>query len=135
MCPVVRISDQLYTRLGSHAKGFDTPAAVIERLLDEYEGVAETEDPSPNTNMMPKPKLVFHPGDEKKFLQRLVQNGAAWGYIYKQDGSVEPFNWYANRMTINSNLRANIWSGRLRGWKQEGITKAEFFIDPKDLPK
>jgi hypothetical protein len=38
MCPVIEIPDELFVRLESHAIGFvDTPAAVIERLLDKIE--------------------------------------------------------------------------------------------------
>jgi hypothetical protein len=37
MCPVVRIPDNVYSRLEKHAVGFDTPANVIERILDYYE--------------------------------------------------------------------------------------------------
>lgn len=39
MSPVIRISDELYTRLEQHAEGFDTPANVIERLLDTHEEI------------------------------------------------------------------------------------------------
>ncbi|MCK4946441.1 MAG: hypothetical protein KAS59_09285 [Alphaproteobacteria bacterium] len=35
MCPVIRISDELYSRLESLVIGFDTPTNVIERLLNE----------------------------------------------------------------------------------------------------
>ena len=36
MAPVIRISDELYNRLATLAEGFDTPAAVIERLLNGF---------------------------------------------------------------------------------------------------
>lgn len=39
MPPVIRISDELYDRLAKRAEGFDTPANVIEGLLDDAEGV------------------------------------------------------------------------------------------------
>jgi hypothetical protein len=39
MSPVIRISEHLYSRLEQHAKGFDTPANVIETLLNHFEGV------------------------------------------------------------------------------------------------
>jgi hypothetical protein len=35
--PVIRISDELFSRLEAYAVGFDTPSAVIERLLNEHE--------------------------------------------------------------------------------------------------
>jgi len=38
MSQVIRIPESIYTRLSRHAKGFDTPANVIERLLNHYEG-------------------------------------------------------------------------------------------------
>lgn len=38
MMPVIRISDEVYGRLQKHATPFvDSPASVIERLLDAYE--------------------------------------------------------------------------------------------------
>jgi len=37
--PVIRISDSLYKKLESLAKGFDTPQNVIERLIEKTEGV------------------------------------------------------------------------------------------------
>ena len=39
MCPVIKVSDELFARLESCAIGFDTPSAVIERLLDKYENI------------------------------------------------------------------------------------------------
>lgn len=38
MSRVIRIPVEIYTRLEKHAQGFDTPANVIEKLLDYYEG-------------------------------------------------------------------------------------------------
>ena len=38
MSPVIRISDELFARLESHAKGFDSPSNVIERILNSFEG-------------------------------------------------------------------------------------------------
>ena len=37
MSQVIRISESIYERLESMAKGFDTPGNVIERLLEFYE--------------------------------------------------------------------------------------------------
>ncbi len=38
MSQVIRIPSDVYARLEQHAEGFDTPANVIERLLNHYEG-------------------------------------------------------------------------------------------------
>jgi len=39
MTQQIRVPTEIYKRLESHATGFDTPANVIERLLNHYEGV------------------------------------------------------------------------------------------------
>jgi len=39
MSPVIRLSSDIYKRLECHASGFDTPANVIEKLLNHFEGV------------------------------------------------------------------------------------------------
>ncbi|MCW8935808.1 MAG: hypothetical protein OQK98_13860 [Gammaproteobacteria bacterium] len=39
MSPVIRLSSDVYKRLEQHASGFDTPANVIEKLLNHYEGI------------------------------------------------------------------------------------------------
>ncbi|GAA5316345.1 MAG: hypothetical protein AseanaTS_15490 [Candidatus Pelagadaptatus aseana] len=41
MSHVVRIPHEIYSRLEKHAQGFDTPANVIERLLNHYEGLPD----------------------------------------------------------------------------------------------
>ena len=135
MCPVVRISVNLYARLEKHAKGFDSPASVIEKLLNYYDGENTSIEDSTTNAMSAKPELIFHPSDEVEFLKKLVERKAVWVNIYKDDGKIETSTWNASRITPNSNLRANIWSGRLRDWKQKGIVKAEFYFDPKDFQK
>lgn len=47
MCPVIRVTDELFARLESHAVGFDTPSRVIERLLDQHDGVSPKNTVSP----------------------------------------------------------------------------------------
>ena len=43
MSQVIRIPANIFSRLEKHAVGFDTPANVIEMLLNNYEGVAHDE--------------------------------------------------------------------------------------------
>ena len=42
MSQVIRLPQHVYQRLAEHRIGFDTPVDVIERLLDEVEGVDRT---------------------------------------------------------------------------------------------
>ncbi len=49
MSQVIRIPSNIYKKLESYAVGFDTPAGVIERLLDFYEKHNNSEDESMET--------------------------------------------------------------------------------------
>ena len=124
MCPVIRISDELYARLESKAVGFDTPSALIERLLDQCDGIK----PTPKSDSQTRPELIFQPSDEQRFKKLLINIGQANVVLHKQNGTVERRTWNANRLTDSSNLRGNLWSGLLRGWKKKGITKVELSI-------
>lgn len=129
MSPVIRITDELYERLASRAVGFDTPGEVIERLLDKDAGL------SPGKNIgvrraTSKPQLVFVPEDEEIFKAGLIKNKEAEIALYKSDGTRNVFVWTASRFNENSNLRANLWSGYLRGWKKKGIVGAEISLFP-----
>ena len=39
MSQVVRVSAETYERLEKHAKGFDSPSNVIDKLLNHYDGI------------------------------------------------------------------------------------------------
>lgn len=41
MSQVVRVSAETYKRLEKHAKGFDTPSNVIDKLLNHYDGISK----------------------------------------------------------------------------------------------
>ena len=45
----IEIPQTLYDRLATHSKGFDTPASVIERLVDFYEQHNEPSGATPTT--------------------------------------------------------------------------------------
>jgi len=124
MCPVIRISDELYARLESNAVGFDTPSALIERLLDRCDGINQAE----SSESMTKPELIFNPSDEEKFKINLIKKQQAQVILYKQNGTFERRIWNASRLSESSNLRGNLWSGLLRGWKKKGIIKVELSI-------
>lgn len=124
MSQVIRISDQLFKRLEKYAKGFDTPAKVIEKILDEYEGVESAESRQdviqPSNNL----ELIFSEGSEEDFKSTFLNSGLATVEIFYTNGSTEVYQWRKNNFTENSSAKGNLMSGRLRGWKEKGITKA-----------
>lgn len=68
----LKITETLYKRLEKHCSGFnDTPARVIERILDHYEG----KEPSNNE---PIP-TVFSPSLDVKDFSKLFFNGQSYG--------------------------------------------------------
>lgn len=116
----IEISDSTYKRLEKLVVGFDTPDAVISRLLDSVEETVES-----------KPEIVLYPTDEEHFKRLLLRDQLAEVAIYKSDMTREVSQWVAKRFTESSNLKANLWSGYLRDWKKKGITKIELSIYPK----
>jgi len=127
--PVIRLNEHLYDRLALHATGFSTPAEVIERLLDTVEGVQPKalSDSRTSTLTEIKPELYFFP-DEKQFRKSLVEGTTANVVLHFTDGSTEDHEWNASRFSETSNLRGNIWSGFLRGWKSKNIRSADFHM-------
>jgi len=118
----IEITNQTFARLEKLATGFDTPEAVIIRLLDNIEGNTES-----------KPVLTFDPTDENEFKQKLIETKEAEVVLYKNNDTREIVIWNANRLSESSNLRGNLWSGLLRGWKNKKITKVELSILPKAI--
>ena len=64
MSHVIRIPADLFSRLERHAQGFDTPANVIERLLNHYEGIPEaplvSKNEGPHKKSRDKTKYSFN---------------------------------------------------------------------------
>jgi len=118
----IELTQTTFARLELLAKGFDTPEAVIIRLLDNGEGRTET-----------KPTLHFQPIDENEFKQKLIESKEAEVVIYKSDATREVLRWRANRLSESSNLRGNLWSGLLRGWKSKNIKSVELSILPQGI--
>ncbi|WP_434462143.1 hypothetical protein ACMV5L_01550 [Serratia plymuthica] len=115
------LSDAVYKRLEQLAIGFDTPEQVILRLLNLAEGKSTA-----------KPELVFSPDDDKAFKSAFLASGHAEIALYYNSGKRDVIRWEAKRFNENSNLRANLWSGHLRNWKDKGIIKAEFTALPRE---
>ncbi|QUS55517.1 hypothetical protein [Pseudovibrio brasiliensis] len=120
MAKTIEISDTTYSQLEKLASGFESPDNVIQRLLLKT-----------STTLESKPELVFDPQDEREFKKQLMLHKCAEVIIHKADGSKNISIWHADRFSENSNLRGNLWSGYLRGWKEAGIVKAELKIKRK----
>jgi len=68
MSPVIRLPSDVYRRLERHASGFDTPANVIERLINHYEGIS--------------PELAVKAASKrsvKRHIKKYVFNGLTYG--------------------------------------------------------
>ena len=115
----ITISDATYNRLAAMASGFETPEAVINRLIDITEA-----------GQTKKPELFFNPANEDEFKQALLLSKQARVELFKQDGSSEEGIWKVRALSETSSVRANLWSGYLRNWKEKGIVRAVFTVLP-----
>ncbi|MCW7551092.1 hypothetical protein NX722_00125 [Endozoicomonas gorgoniicola] len=59
MSHVIRIPAKIYNRLEQHAQGFDTPANVIEKLLNHYEGLTNKALESSEKRKKDTTKYIF----------------------------------------------------------------------------
>lgn len=135
----IDVSDEIYGRLESHARGFDTPENVIERMLNFYDQnndpdipVASFNPSRPITKLNEQLDLIFSPVDELKFKELLLKIKTAQIHIYKTDGSKVIKTWRVKNFTESSSLKGNLLSGYLRGWRERGIYKAEVVIDDRN---
>ncbi|MCA2015596.1 hypothetical protein LDJ79_05700 [Vibrio tritonius] len=108
----IEVSQKTYERLSELAKGFDTPDSVISRLLDSVAKIPTR-----------KPTITFDPTSERDFKSALLETRLAEVCISYDDESTQFLVWNAEKFKDSSNLKANLWSGFLRGWKEKGITR------------
>lgn len=136
MNQTIEIPINLYQRLSSHAKGFETPATVIERLLNSFERGGSTE-PTSNvikTAIMPTSlEIAYYPTNEESFKQELLQKKIAYLLLHKLDGTKELKEWNASSFQPHSSVNGNLRSGYLRGWKKKCIIKAEISTNRNDF--
>ncbi len=145
----IEIPQTLYDRLATHAKGFETPASVIERLVDFYEQHNEQPSATPttpphasgtSTSTSPvvrehgKLQIEFFPSDLRQFKAFLLRSKQAWVLLHRSDGTKDLHLWNASRFTEKSDVLGNLRSGYLRGWRDKGIIKAEIAIEKSELP-
>jgi len=136
MSQAIRIPVNLYQRLSSHAEGFDTPANVIERMLNFYEeqkGLESTAKHESVNKESTSLEIIYYPSDEQSFKKLLLQTKMAYVLLHKVDRSKELKDWNASKFSTYSNVNANLRSGYLRSWKTRGICKAEVSTNKDDL--
>ena len=140
MPPVIRLSDEIYTRLEKHASGFSSPSSVVEKLLNHYENKPPIEhvisnDKNNVTTTMPiRLEICYFPeNSEKKFKEQLLKVRVAHIKMYYIDGTTKINEWLASRMKDSSSVDVNLRSGYFREWKKKGIYKAEISTDISDL--
>ena len=139
MSQVIRIPETLYKRLENYAQGFDTPANVIERILNYYESncseAAEIkQEPQKGTIDQPsKLEIIYRPEGVDVFKKELLENKQAFIRLFKVDGTTETKVWNASKFKPDSDIYNNLRSGYLRGWKTKGIYKAVVAINEKDI--
>jgi hypothetical protein len=136
MKQTIEVPISLFQRLSSHAKGFDTPAIVIERLLNSFEGQKHSEPTmsvDETVNFPTSLNIVYHPYDEESFKQELLKKKVAYLLLHKFDGAKELKKWNASNFQPHSSVSGNLRSGYLRGWKNRGIVKAVISTNRNDL--
>lgn len=136
MSQVIRIPISLYNRLSSYAKGFDTPASVIEKMLDFYEKGKGLHSSAAIESENKKPlslEIIYSPSNEDEFKKALLQTQKAYILLHKVDGTTNFKEWNASNFGVNSDVNSNLRSGYLRGWKNKGIFKAEISTNKNDF--
>ena len=136
----IAISTNLYKRLEAHAVGFDTPQDVMARILDYYEsnsGQTVNKVLLPHIDDKPIRSLQLEinmiPNNELEFKKLMLERKLAWVKIFKLDGTEDIKLWKVQAFTSDSDLKGNLRSGYLRGWKEKGIYKAVLAINEDDL--
>lgn len=136
----ITISTNLYKRLEAHAVGFNTPQDVIARILDYYESnsgqavnkvLLKNIDDKPIRSLQLEINMI--PNNELEFKKLMLERRLAWVKIFKLDGTEDIKLWKVQAFTSDSDLKGNLRSGYLRGWKEKGIYKAVLAINEEDL--
>ena len=93
--PVIRISDELFSRLEAYAVGFDTPAAVIERLLNKYENKADSEINKEKINNSSENEVTVIHDEIFQFLLDYKEHNPDFYFMPRQKGKrLEDGYWF-----------------------------------------
>jgi hypothetical protein len=107
--PVIRIPDSVFERLQKHATPFvDTPATVIERLLDAVES-KQSSSAMPLTNEVIHRYLLALRGqmlDPNKPMMKIIEVGATWVELTPNKGSSIPRVYFNEIIKADEIIRA-----------------------------
>ncbi len=135
MSQVIRIEENLYQRLATYSKGFETPSQVINKMIDFYEMKNNIKPIIGLVKERPKSlEIIYYPNNDiNNFKKLLIDKKMAYINIHKVSGESEIIEWNALRFKDSSDVENNLRSGYLRNWKDKGIFKAELSTKKDDL--
>ena len=122
----IEVPAELYTRLGKLASNFETPAELIEKLINAYE--------LRNSPEFSNLEIIYLLNDsEEEFKIKFLERDVAYIKIFYTDGSKEEKVWHKRTFSKESSVQGNLRTGVLRGWKKKGICKAIVSTDLDDI--
>jgi hypothetical protein len=135
MSQVIRIEENLYQRLATYSKGFETPSQVINKMIDFYEMKNNIKPIIGLVKERPKGlEIIYYPNNDiNNFKKLLIDKKMAYINIHKVSGESKIIEWNALRFKDSSDVEKNLRSGYLRSWKDKGIFKAELSTKKDDL--
>ncbi|CAC9617067.1 hypothetical protein [uncultured Gammaproteobacteria bacterium] len=135
MSQVIRIEENLYQRLATYSKGFETPSQVINKMIDFYEMKNNIKPIIGLVKERPKSlEIIYYPNNDiNNFKKLLIDKKMAYINIHKVSGESKIIEWNALRFKDSSDVEKNLRSGYLRSWKDKGIFKAELSTKKDDL--
>jgi hypothetical protein len=136
----IEIPADLYSRLSSHAVGFDTPASVIERLLNNAGKPSAAEpvklDRHDFMSRITTAEIVYFPNNnEAEFKRNFLEKKRAFvGLVFF---GLDPriCEWNLQRFSETASVRGNLFTGYLRGWRERGIYKSFVSTERDDVEK
>ncbi len=147
----IEISSDLYARLGTLAISFETPAQVIEKLLNAYQDKGNLPEPNNEITIsnnptprigdsnrdLPELEIIYFSDNDKDgeegFKEDFLDKGKAYIKLFYLNGKDEIKIWNKIRFNDNSFVKGNLMTGRLRHWKKDGICKAVLSTNITDI--
>ncbi len=141
----IAIEEKILFRLGSYAQKneLQSSSEAIAALLDAHNAAPPKSPPSFSSEVKTElhsdsPRhyggqleIEYFPSGEENFRKEfLVRRGAHVRIHYWGDKKSITRFWHAYKFSESSNVRGNLASGYLRGWREKGICRVEVSIEP-----